>query len=505
MQDRKMKIIKLVFVLVAALLSMSALPGAYAQEASSADQLKKQLDSLVASNDPDDRRLLNEQLKTLSASKVENEMAIAAVYYYQIKNTKAYDSVNAAQLRKFPKGLEARIRTQQKISLIKSLPELEKAYYEFVKSFPPKSYPALPFGEDRLPYDKLRSNLANRYAKDKNAVRAAYYAGLLEADFWKVRSYGDLAITFYQNGDLVRAAFYQKKAVESAVPYAAGKMGNSVAASFAIRGYAGANSTYAQILYDQKKYGEALKFIEIAGKASKLIGAAQDYLYARILSALGRNKEAYNHIEKAVKSGEATTEMAEFFKVLYVKVKGNNNGLDLYEADIRKGVMDNLRKTLTQNLLNTPAADFVLTDLEGNRVMLSDMKGKIVILDFWATWCVPCKASFPGMQMAVNKYKNDPNIKFLFIHTWERTPTPIADARAYLASMKYNFHVLMDTKDLETKTNKVVDSYNVSSIPAKFVIDGEGNIRFRLKGFNGSKEAAVDEISMMIDMIRIKN
>jgi len=501
-----MKTIKILGVsVIYILLNVVVIPEGLAQKVSDPDQLKKQLDSLAASNDPDDRRLLNEKLKTLSASKVENEMAIAAVYYYQIKNAKAYDSVHAAQLIKFPKGLEARIRTQQKISLLKSLPEIEKAYNKFIKDFPPKSYPALPFGEDRLPYDKLRSNLANRFAKEKNVVRATYYAGLLEADFWKVRSYGDLANTFYQNGNLVQAAFYQKKAVDRATPYAAGKMGNSVTANFAVRGYAGANSTYAQILYEQKKYTEALRFIEVARKASKLIGAEQDYLYARILAALGRNKEAYNNIEKAVKSGEATSEMAEFFKVLYVKVKGSNDGLELYEADIRKGVSDNLRKTLTKNLLNTPAVNFTLSDLEGNRVTLSDLKGKIVILDFWATWCVPCKASFPGMQLAVDKYKNDPNVQFLFIHTWERTPTPIADAKAYLAGMNYNLHVLMDTEDLESKTNKVLESYNVSSIPAKFVIDGEGNIRFKLKGFNGSKEAAVDEISMMIEMVRVKN
>jgi peroxiredoxin len=108
------------------------------------------------------------------------------------------------------------------------------------------------------------------------------------------------------------------------------------------------------------------------------------------------------------------------------------------------------------------------------------------------------------MQMAVDKYKSDPDVKFLFIHTWERTATPAADAKAYLDSMKYNFQVLMDTKDTETKTNKAVDSYHVTSIPAKFVIDKEGNIRFKLKGFNGSKEAAVDEIFMMIEMIKAK-
>jgi thiol-disulfide isomerase/thioredoxin len=130
------------------------------------------------------------------------------------------------------------------------------------------------------------------------------------------------------------------------------------------------------------------------------------------------------------------------------------------------------------------------------------LKGKTVILDFWATWCGPCKASFPAMQMAVNKYKDDPNVKFLFIHTWEKTATPTKDAGDYIKSQNYNFEVLMDNKDPETKINKVVSDYKVNGIPSKFVIDPQGNIRFNLMGFEGSNEAAVDEISMMIDMAR---
>jgi hypothetical protein len=57
-------------------------------------------------------------------------------------------------------------------------------------------------------------------------------------------------------------------------------------------------------------------------------------------------------------------------------------------------------------------------------------------------------------------------------------------------------------KDPDTKENKVVTSYNVKGIPAKFVIDAKGNIRFKLTGFDGSNEAAVAELSMMIDMAR---
>ncbi|MCK7557268.1 TlpA family protein disulfide reductase [Chitinophaga sedimenti] len=159
-----------------------------------------------------------------------------------------------------------------------------------------------------------------------------------------------------------------------------------------------------------------------------------------------------------------------------------------------------MKKEVAKMLISEAAPAFSVKDVKGNTVSLADFKGKVIVLDFWATWCGPCKKSFPAMQRAVDKYSKDPNVKFLFIHTWERSETPQRDAQEYLSQNKYRFDLYMDTKDAATRKNNAVSAFGVKGIPAKFVIDAEGNIRFRMTGFSGGDDVAVEELSAMIEL-----
>jgi cytochrome c biogenesis protein CcmG/thiol:disulfide interchange protein DsbE len=162
---------------------------------------------------------------------------------------------------------------------------------------------------------------------------------------------------------------------------------------------------------------------------------------------------------------------------------------------------DALHNKLLSEMIAVPAPNFTLKDLDGNVVSLKDLKGKVIVLDFWSTWCVPCKKSFPAMQLAVNAYKNDPSVKFLFIHTWETTKTPVEDVENYIAKSGFNFQVLMDLKD-KAGRSAAVEDYGVSAIPAKFIIDKAGNIVFKLTGFTGTDANALQEISERITLAK---
>ena len=119
------------------------------------------------------------------------------------------------------------------------------------------------------------------------------------------------------------------------------------------------------------------------------------------------------------------------------------------------------------------APDFMLLDINGGEKKLSDFKGKVVILDFWTTWCPPCKAEIPHFIELYNSYK-DKGLEIIVVSLdWnaERIIGPFADEN------NINYILLVGN-------DRVTDSYGgIMSIPTTFVIDRNCNIRKRYIGY----------------------
>lgn len=111
------------------------------------------------------------------------------------------------------------------------------------------------------------------------------------------------------------------------------------------------------------------------------------------------------------------------------------------------------------------APDFTLKDLNGNDVSLKDYRGKKVYLNFWATWCPPCKAEMPEIEKLYQETK-DSDLVILAIDIGENSKT----VSEFISENKYNFNVLLDEK------NEIASLYGISSIPVSIFIDQEGYI-----------------------------
>ncbi|MCS6896578.1 MAG: TlpA family protein disulfide reductase [Nitrospira sp.] len=121
--------------------------------------------------------------------------------------------------------------------------------------------------------------------------------------------------------------------------------------------------------------------------------------------------------------------------------------------------------------VGTQAEDFRLPDLEGNHQSLSQYRGKVVLVNFWATWCKPCTTEMPAMQAAYDKLK-DKGFVVLAVNELEDE----AKVREHIRQYGHTFPVLMD------RDNKVANQFGVFGLPVSVFIDQKGVVQEYVKG-----------------------
>ena len=124
------------------------------------------------------------------------------------------------------------------------------------------------------------------------------------------------------------------------------------------------------------------------------------------------------------------------------------------------------------DMANAMAPDFALPDLEAKTVKLSDFDGQVRIVDFWATWCPPCRREMPSMERLYRAYLDDGFV--VVAVSIDRAPT--GKVEAFVKKLELSFPVLHD------RDERVARLYGIPGVPASYVIGARGRIAYRAAG-----------------------
>lgn len=430
-----------------------------------------------------DSSSIQKNIQKLLNSTEESDMGIVVQYYNRKNEIGNAEKTIEKIIKRFPKGEYAFTQEANKLVAIKDPKEKEEKLFDLKSKFPDQ--------DDR--YGMYYFDVSATYANSGNILKAKEYLNQMKPDNM-YRAYAvqiilenmidtnpesRMAFLEHQTGILERNASTENRG-----------------------GLASINNLKILEAKLYREMGQNKKALDVISEVYR--GAENknfDLLkyYALIQADNGNYKEALPILENAVKSGKSDEKIKDYLKKAYAQTD-NELPYNEYLAELTNKLSDSIYNHLKETMVREKAPSFEVMDANGKKVSFEDLKGKTLVIDFWATWCGPCKKSFPSMQRALNKFRNDKDVQFMFVHTFENGEKPLAAAMEYLQDKNYNFPLYMDYKNTETGMNPMASAFEVRGIPTKIIIGPDGFVKFKITGFFGGEDAAVEEISTMIEL-----
>ncbi|WP_312338642.1 TlpA disulfide reductase family protein [Sphingobacterium sp.] len=462
-----------------------------AKKAVTQEELYKHLNGLFQKGTDESKAELVKEAEFLAKSKKETDQLLAGQIYTGLQKADKADAIKVGIAKKFPKGITVRNEAFGKLFKAdnQTAAQMEEQYNALIKKFPENSYD----DKNNGIYGYGMGAVAQQYAKEKNLDRVSYYLDLLRSK----DNYVHVVFAIGRELNQQKQYTFSQSILEPV--YTNLNQLKSEGKKSAGGQYIGAISLqYADALMGNGQVDKALEILAKVHTASPSETAT--IAYAKALQAKGRDLDAFQLIETEVIKEGKEPKLLETLLPLYSKLNNGLSDTTTYLKELNGRIDEMLVTKLKAEMVKKEAPQFSLVDRSGNEVSLAGLKGKVVVLDFWATWCGPCKMSFPGMQAAVNKYANDQEVVFLFINTWQKEENYKELVNNFINDNKYSFHVLYD--EMKEKDKSVVSAYGVGGIPTKVVIDKDGFIRFQSSGSGSDVEKIVNEMSNKIELAK---
>lgn len=233
------------------------------------------------------------------------------------------------------------------------------------------------------------------------------------------------------------------------------------------------------------------KAIEALEQSSTIGGAQTEKGCYEMLIGLYRdqqlNDKARSMAELAIRQGATTQGIIDAYRMLLAQSGLDSSEIAKREAVLRQSGRAVLAERVVREMLNQPLIDGTFQTLDGAPIKISDWKGKVVIIDYWATWCGPCRQSFPSLQKLYERYKTNNNVVFAVVNVWERSDDRSKTVRDFLkTNASLTFPMYLDLKD------EVVRQYGVTGIPTKFYLGKDGRVQFKEVGFTPEEQFLED-------------
>ena len=146
-----------------------------------------------------------------------------------------------------------------------------------------------------------------------------------------------------------------------------------------------------------------------------------------------------------------------------------------------------------QGVMGERAPSFALADVAGRTVSMKELRGKIVVLDFWAVWCGPCQNSMPFFQKIQNEYGKY-GLEVIGVHVDDRMP-PIDTVRKFLGERGIRYRNLVSTKEVD-------DKFMIYAMPTTYLVDRDGVVAKRHVGYNSVKTPSLleDDVRELLEL-----